>query len=153
MGKAETAIKTRESVATRKERCKKIIRGLKKLYPDAECALTHDSALQLLVATILSAQSTDETVNKVTPVLFDKYPTAAEIAEADPADVEEIIHSTGFFPAEDQERAESVCSDRGETRRGGAGDDGGAGRVGRRRSEDCQRRFGDVVWQERGGRG
>ncbi len=97
MAKAETAIKTRESVATRQERCGKIIRGLKKLYPDAECALIHDSALQLLVATILSAQSTDETVNKVTPVLFGKYPTAAEIAGADPADIEEIIHSTGFF--------------------------------------------------------
>ena len=97
MAKAETAIKTRESVATRQERCGKIIRGLKKLYPDAECALIHDSALQLLVATILSAQSTDETVNKVTPVLFGKYPTAADIAGADPADIEEIIHSTGFF--------------------------------------------------------
>ncbi len=97
MAKAETAKSTRESVATRKERCGKIARGLKKLYPDAECALKHGSALQLLIATILSAQSTDETVNKVTPVLFGKYPTAADLAAADPSDVEEIIHSTGFF--------------------------------------------------------
>lgn len=97
MAKAETAVKTRESVATRKERCKKINRGLKKLYPDAECALKHDSALQLLIATILSAQSTDETINKVTPVLFKRFPTAAKLAKADPAEVEEIIHSTGFY--------------------------------------------------------
>lgn len=81
----------------RKPRAKKILAVLKKLYPDADCALRHEDPLQLLIATILSAQSTDETVNKVTPVLFAKYPTAKAIADAPSADVERIVHSTGFF--------------------------------------------------------
>lgn len=81
----------------RKLRAKKILAALKKLYPDADCALRHDHPLQLLIATILSAQSTDETVNKVTPILFAKYPTAKAIADAPSAEVEKIIHSTGFF--------------------------------------------------------
>jgi len=63
----------------------------------ALCALVHDSPFQLLVATILSAQTTDEMVNQVTPALFARYPTAADLAHADPADVEEIVHATGFF--------------------------------------------------------
>jgi endonuclease-3 len=67
------------------------------LYPDAECALVHESPFQLLVATILSAQTTDENVNKVTPALFARYPTPSDLAHARPEDVEEIIHSTGFF--------------------------------------------------------
>jgi len=75
----------------------RILAGLKAAYPDADCALRHGSALELLVATILSAQSTDETVNKVTPILFSRYPAVADLAQADPADVERIIHSTGFF--------------------------------------------------------
>jgi len=66
-------------------------------YPGAECALVHDDAFQLLVATILSAQTTDENVNKVTPKLFARYPTPRDLAHADPEDVERIIHSTGFF--------------------------------------------------------
>jgi endonuclease-3 len=66
-------------------------------YPDAECALVHDNAFQLLAATILSAQTTDENVNKVTPKLFARYPTPRDLAHADPEDVERIIHSTGFF--------------------------------------------------------
>lgn len=81
----------------RKQRAKKILAALRKLYPEADCALRHSEPLQLLMATILSAQSTDETVNKVTPVLFAKYPTAKAIAEAPSADIETIIHSTGFF--------------------------------------------------------
>ncbi len=70
---------------------------LTRLYPDATCALHHRNALELLVATILSAQSTDEGVNKVTPVLFARYPTAVDLAAAPPAEIERIIHSTGFF--------------------------------------------------------
>jgi len=66
-------------------------------YPDAECALVHDSAFQLLTATILSAQTTDENVNKVTPALFAKYPTPADLAHADPADVERLVFATGFY--------------------------------------------------------
>jgi endonuclease-3 len=67
------------------------------LYPGAECALVHDDAFQLLVATILSAQTTDENVNKVTPALFARYPTATDLAHADPADVEQLVFQTGFY--------------------------------------------------------
>jgi endonuclease III len=63
------------------------------------CALVHDGPFQLLAATILSAQTTDEAVNSVTPALFDRYPTAADLAGADPADVERLVHATGFFRA------------------------------------------------------
>lgn len=87
----------KESLENKKKRARLILRGLKKLYPDATCALHHKNAMQLLVATILSAQSTDETVNKVTPVLFEKYPTAADLAAASVEDIERIVKSTGFF--------------------------------------------------------
>jgi endonuclease-3 len=66
-------------------------------YPDAACALVHDDAFQLLAATILSAQTTDENVNKVTPALFAKYPTPADLAHADPDDVEQLVFQTGFY--------------------------------------------------------
>ncbi len=88
---------SKEAPQARGRRALRIVAELHKAYPDADCALKHENALQLLVATILSAQSTDETVNKVTPLLFAKYPTADKLAAADPADVERIIHSTGFF--------------------------------------------------------
>lgn len=74
-----------------------IIALLKKAYPDARCALEYRNAYELLCATILSAQCTDARVNMVTPTLFARYPTPFELAAADPADVEEIIRSTGFF--------------------------------------------------------
>ncbi len=66
-------------------------------YPDAKCALDHGNALQLLVATILSAQSTDKMVNIITPALFDKYRNALDLANADTAELETMIHSSGFF--------------------------------------------------------
>ncbi len=66
-------------------------------YPDAVCALNHRNPYELLVATILSAQCTDERVNMVTPALFAAYPTARDLAQADPARVEELIKSTGFY--------------------------------------------------------
>ncbi|MFN2463597.1 MAG: endonuclease III [Candidatus Dormibacteria bacterium] len=72
---------------------------LEAAYPVPECALFHKSPLQLLVATILSAQCTDERVNMVTPGLFARYPDAASFAMADPAELEMIIQSTGFFRA------------------------------------------------------
>ncbi len=78
-------------------RVRAILEQLRELYPDARCALDHDSPLQLLIATILSAQCTDERVNKVTPALFAAYPDAAALAAADPAALEAAIHSTGFF--------------------------------------------------------
>jgi endonuclease-3 len=74
-----------------------IISLLKKTYPDARCALDYRNAYELLCATILSAQCTDARVNMVTPTLFTRYPTPFELAAADPAEVEEIIKSTGFF--------------------------------------------------------
>ncbi len=80
-----------------KKRVRKVIRILKKTYPDAECALLHKDPFQLLVATILSAQCTDERVNKVTPRLFAQYPTAERLAQAKQKDVERIIQSLGFF--------------------------------------------------------
>jgi endonuclease-3 len=87
----------RETPARRKARVKKIITRLERAYPEATTALTHRTALELLVATMLSAQSTDARVNMVTPALFAKYPTARDYAAADPAVLEQEIHSTGFF--------------------------------------------------------
>ena len=75
----------------------KVIRGLKKMYPDVTCALVHESPLQLLVSTILSAQCTDKRVNMVTPKLFEKYPTAAHLAKAPIRSLEKLVQSTGFF--------------------------------------------------------
>jgi endonuclease-3 len=80
-----------------RQRAAVVLERLKVEYPDPRCALVHDDTFQLLVATILSAQSTDETVNKVTPALFARYPTPADLADADPAELETLIHSTGFF--------------------------------------------------------
>jgi endonuclease III len=70
---------------------------LRKAHPDAHCELDHETPLQLLMATILSAQCTDKRVNMVTPLLFRTYPTAQSLADADQAELEEIIRSTGFF--------------------------------------------------------
>jgi endonuclease-3 len=78
-------------------RATEVVARLAEEYPEAACALVHDNAFELLAATILSAQTTDENVNKVTPELFARYPTARDLAHADPADVETIVHSTGFF--------------------------------------------------------
>lgn len=80
-----------------KSYARKVLRRLKKGYPDATCSLTYDSALQLLIATILSAQCTDVRVNQVTPALFEKYPTAQDFAEASLDDLEKMIQSTGFY--------------------------------------------------------
>lgn len=78
-------------------RLPEIIRRLRRAHPDAHCALNYETPLQLLVATILSAQCTDERVNQVTPALFEKYPDVAAFAAADRAELEEAIRSTGFF--------------------------------------------------------
>jgi endonuclease-3 len=79
------------------ERIAEILKRLDQLYPHATCALTHKSAWELLVATILSAQSTDANVNRVTPELFRKYPTVADFAALAPEQLEPDIRSTGFF--------------------------------------------------------
>lgn len=79
------------------QRIRQILEGLDRLYPGATCALTHRSAWELLVATILSAQCTDVRVNMVTPLLFEKYPTVEDFAALEPQQLEPDIRSTGFF--------------------------------------------------------
>jgi endonuclease-3 len=74
-----------------------VARKLAQMYPDAECALHHEGPLQLLIATILSAQCTDVRVNLITPALFARYPDVGAFAAADSRDLESMIHSTGFF--------------------------------------------------------
>lgn len=84
----------------KKEKLPELLKELKKLYPKTKTALVYNnSAYQLLVAVILSAQCTDERVNKVTPVLFKKYPTPEKMAASDIKDIETIIKSTGFYHA------------------------------------------------------
>ena len=83
-----------------KGRAREVIARLAQEYPGTEkelCALRHDGPFQLLVATILSAQTTDERVNQVTPALFRRYPTPADLAAADPTELENLIRPTGFF--------------------------------------------------------
>jgi endonuclease-3 len=82
---------------TRSERAQELVRLLPKVYPDAHCELDFKTPLQLLVATILSAQCTDKRVNLVTPDLFKRYRSAADYAAAKPAQLEKAIQSTGFF--------------------------------------------------------
>jgi len=87
----------RESGRARAERAARIYQLLSTEYPAARCELEHEDAYQLAVATILSAQTTDQRVNLVTPVLFKRYPDVAALAAARQEDVEEIIRTTGFF--------------------------------------------------------
>jgi endonuclease III len=87
----------RESKQAKQQRTKQIIAGLMAAYPDAHCELDHSNPLELLIATILSAQCTDKRVNLVTPTLFKKYPTAGAYAVASAAELEQAIKSTGFF--------------------------------------------------------
>src|SRR2546421_6225990 len=89
----------RESRDAKRARARKIIRALKRAYPDAKIALDFSNPLELLVATILSAQCTDERVNLVTPALFANYTSARDWAKADLATLERLVHSTGFFRA------------------------------------------------------
>lgn len=94
------------------ERIADITRRLRLAHPDAECALHHRNAFELLCATILSAQCTDERVNTVTPTLFARYPTPEAMAAADRAELEEVIRSTGFFRNKAkslQESSAAIC--------------------------------------------
>ena len=83
----------------RKRRTRRIISGLRKALPDARCSLDHTNPLELLIATILSAQCTDERVNAVTPALFKKYKSALDYAQAPLGSIEGAIRATGFFRA------------------------------------------------------
>jgi endonuclease III len=89
----------RETADARRARARKILQALERAYPDARIALNFRSPFELLVATILSAQCTDERVNMVTPELFRTYPDARDLARARPERLEEQIRSTGFFRA------------------------------------------------------
>jgi endonuclease III len=95
--KRKGAARAAESPAERRARTRKIVARLRREFPEAKCALDHTTPLQLLVATILSAQCTDARVNVVTPALFAKYHTAADYAAADPEQFQREIQSTGFF--------------------------------------------------------
>src|SRR5437016_8597314 len=85
------------TTAAIKRRATRILKSLAELYPEAETALDYESPVQLLVATILSAQCTDARVNMVTPALFARFPDAAALAAADREELEQLIKSTGFF--------------------------------------------------------
>lgn len=82
---------------TKKQRAKLCVEALEKEYPDALCSLTASNPLELLIATRLSAQCTDERVNKITPALFKKYPTLEDYCNADVEDIERLIYSCGFY--------------------------------------------------------
>jgi endonuclease-3 len=86
-----------KSAGTSPQRVRAILQKLDEAYPDVNCALVHENAFQLLIATILSAQCTDERVNKVTKTLFAKYRTPEDFAYANPAELEQDIRPTGFF--------------------------------------------------------
>lgn len=86
-----------ESLKKRRARTRRILEALHELYPDATTALEYQDPFQLLVATILSAQTTDVRVNQVTPALFDAYPGPAELAGAQSEELEALIHPTGFY--------------------------------------------------------
>lgn len=87
----------RETAAAKADRTKKILSGLRKTYPDAHCELNFSNPLELLIATILSAQCTDKRVNLVTAELFQKYRRAADYAAAQIAELEDAVRTTGFF--------------------------------------------------------
>ena len=91
------AMSTKSSKSSKADRVSRIVRKLASTYPDAECALVHSNALELLVATILSAQCTDVRVNLVTKELFKRYKSAKDFAESDPKELEAAVRSTGFF--------------------------------------------------------
>ncbi len=108
----------RDATAAEKRRTATILARLEKLYPEARCSLEHVNPLQLLIATILSAQCTDARVNLVTPALFVRYPTAKDFAEADVGELEGIIRSTGFY--HNKARNIIACAQQLLLRHGGA---------------------------------
>ncbi len=91
------ASRTPRPTPARRARAREIVARLRELYPEADCELTHRDPWQLLVATILSAQTTDRAVNRVTPELFRRWPAPADLAAADPEEVEPVISSIGLY--------------------------------------------------------
>jgi len=95
--------------SAKKQRALEILIRLKRLYPEATCTLKYETPVQLLVATILSAQCTDERVNQVTPELFRRFPDAAALARADLIELETIVRSTGFYRSK-AKNIQAACS-------------------------------------------
>jgi endonuclease III len=131
---------------TTRERVAQLLKAWPKIYPGAHCELDFRNPLQLLVATILSAQSTDKRVNMVTPVLFRKYRTAKDYADAPLPELEDAIRSTGFY----RNKAKSI---RDAMREIVEKHDGGAMRVARRWSKDGKRCSRQRLSQKRRHRG
>lgn len=92
-----TAAPAKRPRLTKKRRALLILECLKRLYPEAPCSLDYDNPLQLLIATMLSAQCTDARVNMVTPALFKRFPTVTDYAEAEVSEIESYVRSTGFY--------------------------------------------------------
>ena len=134
---------------TARERVAQLLKAWPKIYPDAHCELDFRNPLELLVATIFSAQSTDKRVNMVTPALFRKYCTAKHYADAPLPELEKAIKSTGFY----RNKARSI---RGATRESSRNtpekcpDNGGIIRAARRRSQDRERRTGNAFQIDEG---
>nr|WP_201278213.1 endonuclease III [Scytonema millei] len=97
MGAKVLSVNITRKWASKKQRALEILVRLKRLYPNAPCTLNYATPVQLLVATILSAQCTDERVNLVTPALFGQFPDAEALAKAEPVEIENLIRSTGFY--------------------------------------------------------
>ena len=95
--KAKRATPKRRITEKLRRQAGEVLARLEREYPEARCALEHENPYQLLVATILSAQCTDERVNMVTPSVFERYPTPTDLARADPDELEDLIRTTGFF--------------------------------------------------------
>lgn len=85
------------TLASKRQRALEILIRLKRLYPEATCTLNYETSVQLLVATILSAQCTDERVNQVTPALFERFPDAADFASSEREELENLVRPTGFY--------------------------------------------------------
>ncbi len=134
------------------ERVSEILRRLDQLYPDVTCALHHKSAWELLVATILSAQSTDVNVNRVTPELFRKYPTVRGFCRAHARATATGYPFDWLFPQQSEIGGRSGQEDRERLRRAGAGRNGENAYLAGRGAKDGQRRAGNLV-REGGGRG
>ena len=93
----------------KKEKVLQIIKKLEEHYPDSKCSLEFSNPVELLIATILSAQCTDKQVNRVTPVLFEKYQSVEAFVEADLEDIKQIVRPTGFYNTK-QKLSKKVCN-------------------------------------------
>ena len=102
----------------------KLLPLLRRHWPHPRCEVNHKNALQLMVGVILSAQSTDKTVNELTPALFKKFPTAQAFADADPLEIEKMVYRAGFFRAKTRKHHGRLPDDRGSISWRSAEDDG-----------------------------